>query len=152
RFYELFLVWKDDPNYSHGFLVPLVSAFFAWRAYRRLGPPRDGDLTPGLVWLIGGCFVHLAAVLIWFPPVDFVAVAAILSGAAVAAGGRDWARGFRFPILFLFFTFPLPAVVTSALALWLQGVVTWLAAGALSFFVPVHQEGYFLHLPGHDLE
>jgi exosortase len=152
RFYELFLDWKDDPTYSHGFLVPLVSAWFAWRAYRRQGPPRAGDLAPGLVWLVGGCLVHLVAVVVWFPPVDFVALGAVLYGLALLAGGRAWANGFAFPILFLFFMFPLPAALTNAVAVWLQGVVAFLAANVLSFFTPVHQEGYFLKLPGHQLE
>ena len=28
---DLASVWSDDPNYSHGFIVPVVSAALVWR-------------------------------------------------------------------------------------------------------------------------
>ena len=33
--------WLNDPQYSHGFLVPLFSGYLLWRAYKA------GRLTPG---------------------------------------------------------------------------------------------------------
>jgi exosortase len=148
RFAELYANWKDDPNYSHGFLVPLVSAFLAYRAYRRQGPPREGNLAAGLFWVAVGGLFHLFAVLIWWPPVDFLALAMTLFGVAVAAGGRAWARGFVFPIFFLFFMFPLPVVLVDRTALWLQDNVTGLATHLLNLFFPTHRVGNFIHAAG----
>jgi exosortase len=152
RFVELVRVWSEDDNYSHGFLVPLVSAYLAYQYVRRVGGPREGNVPAGLVWLVGGCFLHLAAVVLWWPPIDYVALVTILHGLAVLAGGREWARGFRFPILFLFFLFPLPVALTDRLAVELQGIVTTLSTLVLSFFLPVHRDGYEILLPGPRLE
>jgi exosortase len=148
RFVELYGNWKDDPNYSHGFLVPLVSAFLAYRIYQRQGAPREGNLAAGLFWVVAGGLLHLFAVLIWWPPVDFLALAMILFGAAVAAGGRAWARGFVFPIFFLFFMFPLPVVLVDRTALWLQDTVTGLATHLLGLFIPTFRDGNFIHAAG----
>lgn len=152
RFVELVHLWRNDENYSHGFFIPLVSGYLAWRWLRQAGPPVAGNLTYGLVWLTFGCVVHLAAVVIWLPPVDFLGLAAMLYGLAILAGGRNWAAGFTFPILYLFVAFPLPVAWTESLSLWLQGVVTSLAAALLQMIGPVYREGNFLFLPGHPLE
>lgn len=152
RFVELAAVWYDDPNYSHGFLVPLVSGYFAWQAWRHAGWPRGGDLALGVAWLAVGGLLHLAAVVVWLPPVDFLALASLLYGLALLAGGRGWARGFAFSIGFLFFCFPLPAALTGAAALELQDVVTSLGTGVLQLFLPAWREGNFIHLPGQQLE
>jgi exosortase len=152
RFLELKATWDEDRNYSHGYLVPFVSAYLAYLVWQRQGSPRRGNFRAGIAWLGVGCLLHLFAVVVWYPPVDFVALTSILYGFAVLAGGRQWARGFRFPILFLFFLFPLPAALTNDMAVWLQGTVTTLATHTLGFFVPVHREGNFIQMAGGSME
>ncbi len=152
RLLELYSFWCADPNYSHGFLVPLVSGFFAYQVVRERGLPQGGDLQAGLVWFVGGCCLHLLALLVWWPLVDCLALSALLYGIAVLLGGRSWARNFLFPIFFLFFMFPLPVSVTEKAALWLQGVVSNLAAPILGIFIPAFQQGNQIHLPGQRLE
>src|SRR2546423_15512369 len=51
---DMAIQWWDDPNYSHGYLVPLFSGYVLWR--RREGLAADvaeGDWL-GLVVLLGG--------------------------------------------------------------------------------------------------
>src|SRR5262245_33533987 len=58
--------WADDPQYSHGFLVPLFSAYLLWRsnALTRIGPsaPLLGCglfvVVLGMRWLAGGLLFH----------------------------------------------------------------------------------------------
>jgi exosortase len=152
RFRELYALWNQDPNYSHGFLVPLVGAYLAWVVLRRQGLTGEGDLRAGLLWVVVGCALHLWAVIVWWPPVDFIAVAALLYGFAVLAGGRRWAAGFLFPILFLFFMFPLSPVLLDLAARKLQAVVSTLAVLLLQLFVPAYQIGNNLVLPGQPLK
>jgi exosortase len=152
RFFELYLVWRADDNYSHGFLVPLVSAYLAWEIYQRQGLTGKGSLPGGLFLIALGVLAHLASVVVWWPLLDFLALTSILFGTAVLVGGRAWARGFAFPILFLFFMFPLPTAFIDQVAVWLQGVVTPAAAFVLRMFVPVYRQGNFLYLPGTPLE
>jgi exosortase len=152
RFCELARNWLEDDNCSHGFLVPFVSGFLLVRHLRRQGWPQQSDLGGGLIFLLAGCFLHLAAVVVWLPPLDFLALAALLHGGARAVGGRQWAAGLWFPILFLFFLFPLPAALTDGLSTMLQDVVTTLATFFLQLFLPAWRQGNWIFLPGQQLE
>jgi len=152
RFGELYGGWNTDDNYSHGFLVPIVSVWLAWGVLRRQGWSEEGDLRSGLLWAGLGCALHLWADVIWWPPIDFLALCTLLYGLAVLAGGRRWAQGFLFPILFLFFMFPLSPVLLGRIATWLQGMVATSATWLLQIFVPVYQQGSTIMLPGHPLE
>jgi hypothetical protein len=58
--------WSTDDNYSHGFLVPLLSLYFANDAASR---PREttagrGGVALGSLLLLGGILVKLATVLV----------------------------------------------------------------------------------------
>ncbi len=152
RFQELYLLWQHDDNYSHGFLVPVVSAFLAWGVYKKQGAPREGSLRAGLFWIITGCVLHLWSAVIGGSTVDFLALCTLLYGTAVLAGGRSWAKGFSFPILFLFFMFPLPQFVTDWMAVQLQAIVTPVAAFVLQLFVPTARDGNHLKIAGQAME
>jgi exosortase len=152
RFLDLYDTWTTNDNYSHGFLIPVVSAVLAWGVLRRQGWTGEGSPRAGLFWVATGCVLHLWADVIWWPPFDFLALAVLLYGLAVLAGGRRWAQGFLFPILFLFFMFPLPPALLNYAAIWLQGVVSTAATAVLQLFIPAHQRGNSIYLPGHPVE
>jgi exosortase len=145
---QLIDLWNSDPNYSHGYAIPILAAFPAWSYLKRVGIPSSGEPVLGAMYLLSGGFLHLTAQVIVLPPVDFVALAFVLRGLAVTAGGREWARGFTFPILFLFFMFPLPVTWTGYVALWLQDAVTRVSAVVLEPFVACYRRGNTLSLAG----
>ena len=89
RFRELYAGWISDDNYSHGFLVPIVSAWLAWEVPAGTGRGKCGTI-PGLFWVVTGCTLHLWADIVWWPPMDFLALVTLLYGFAVLAGGRPW--------------------------------------------------------------
>lgn len=143
--------WWSDASYSHGFLVPIMSLLLAVRWYVRSRPRLEEESSwIGAAELLAGCGVHWAASVIVSPLVDFVGLVLVLHGLAWLLGGRAWARGLRFPILFLFFMFPLPSLLTSAAAVWLQDVVTGVSAEVLNVTWVCHRKGNALYLPGLD--
>ncbi len=152
RFRQLYEIWRIDDNYSHGFLVPAISAYLAWGVLQRQGLSGKPNFALGGLLLTLGCLLRLAAVVVPVPLADFVALAVLLFGLAVLVGGLRWGTGFLFPILFLFFMFQLPPALDVKLAVWLQGLVTTVSTWVLQVFVPAYHDGNRLVLPGHPLE
>ncbi len=100
--------WSDDPQYSHGFLVPFFSAFLLWRAAKvgpLFGSPRPVLGAAMLVvlvavrWLAGGLLFH---------QLDALALLLSLMAFAVVAGGFKLARAVAPAVVFLVFAIPLP--------------------------------------------
>jgi exosortase len=141
-------LWRWDPSYSHGFLIPIISLWLAIRAYRRLGAPAQGDVRLGSMAMLAGCLLHLVTTIIAWPPLGFLALSLVLWGLAVTAGGVEWARGFLFPIGFLFFMYPLPVTWTGYLGLVLQEWVARLSAAILDPFLVCYRRGNSLQLAG----
>ncbi|HXD87430.1 MAG TPA: exosortase/archaeosortase family protein [Urbifossiella sp.] len=98
--------WVNDPQYSHGFLVPLFSAYLLWKSE----PQRAFSPRP---WL-GGCLLILcvamrgAAGSLLFHQLDAAAFLLGLAAIALAAGGMPLVRRTAPAIAFLIFMVPLP--------------------------------------------
>lgn len=143
-------LWQQDDNYSHGYVVVPISVWLGWRIYRRVGPPRGGEGGFASINLVVGLLLQGLAVVVRWPPLSYLALICIVRGTLVAAGGRRWANAFNFPLLFLFFMFPLPVTWTSYLSLWLQEIVARVSETVLSLFVVCHRVGHSLRIAGVD--
>ena len=57
--------WRDDPQYSHGFLVPIFSAYLLWRNRKTLatGADREIDELLGKTARVAVCVVERRALI-----------------------------------------------------------------------------------------
>lgn len=149
-FAKLVQLWERDPNYSHGYLIGPICLFLAYTAYRRVGPPVRGELRLGLFGVTIGVLLQLATGVVQWPPLSFLGMLFVFRGLLVCAGGRVWASAFTFPLLFLFFMFPLPVTWTGYAALWLQDIVSKLSETIISLFVVCHRVGHTIRIAGVD--
>jgi len=139
--------WATDDNYSHGFLIAPLAAWFAWQQRTRLAtlPVRPSS------W--GAVGVAAAAVLFVLGRLGAelfltrLSLIVLLAGSIALLFGTAHVKMLRFPLLFLLLMVPLPAVVFNQIAFPLQllasqvGEVTLRAAG-----VPVLRDGNVLEL------
>jgi exosortase len=122
---ELYDTWANNPEYSHGMLVPFFAVYLL---YRRLGVPVT---TPTRPWPIIACGVlALAAVLrlagsaTGFLPLEGLSLVLCLAGLTVLAAGRDGLARFWPPVVFLLFMIPLPYEASRLMGAELQRVGT----------------------------
>lgn len=104
---------KEDSYYSHGFLVPLVSAYLIWRkreTLRKLLPHRASSKS-GLAMLVGGLLLHLASVGLRVNVGSYLSLLIVIGGLVWYILGKEITRQLLFPIAFLVFMIPLPSVV-----------------------------------------
>jgi exosortase len=142
-------VWATDENYSHGFLVPLISLYFANEAARRGPTPLRGGAGLGLA-LLG---LALAGRLVTIPvPVPFVSDVSFLLGLAGICSlmaGAGALRRYGFALAFLVFMIPLPVALYSMIASPLQRLASRIASALLNGVgIPVLCEGSMMTLPG----
>ncbi len=143
------LSWSTDENYSHGFLVPLISLYFANLAAER-GPLRvRGGALVGTGLLAGALLAKLATVVIAVGTLGDLALIVSIAGVVAVLAGTEALRRYGFAIAFLVFMVPLPVALYAAIASPLQLAVSHVASVLLNASgVPVLTEGNMMTLPG----
>ena len=145
--------WWDDPNYGHGFLVPLLAAWIVWRERSRLQgiSPRPANI--GLLVMLAAVALLIAGSLGAEVFISRVSLIILLAGMALFLSGREMLRAAAFPLFFLAFMIPLPAIIYYQITFPLQLIASRVAAACLEATnVPVLREGNLLYLPNYTLE
>ena len=146
---EALMVAWQLPEYSHGPLIPVLSALLFLRQLKEV-PANTGDVpdrTPGIYLLIFSLLMALAGKLSKID--DIVAYALILWVGAVLLISFGWRVGKHFwpPVLHLVYMLPLPGVLYYKLSTWLQMVSSELGVWLLQVIdVPVFLEGNIIDL------
>lgn len=144
---DLVKQWWTDPNYSHGFLVPLAAAYFGWRMRDRLARLPRRPTQWGLALLLVSQGVLLVGVLGAEFFLQRSSLLLLLAGGILFLFGWGHLRALAFPLALLLLAIPLPAIVFNAVAFPLQLTASSWAEGFLhACQVPVFREGNILVL------
>lgn len=145
--------WNRQPDYSHGFLVAPLAAFFLWVRRDRF-PGVAGHLAwPGLALILLSVGMRIFASRYYMEAIDGWSI-------MVWAGGVAWLLGgwrvfcWSLPaVAFLWFMVPLPFRFERALSLPLQSIATKLSCWGLQVLgQPAVAEGHTILLGDYPLE
>ncbi len=138
-----------ETYYSHGFMVPLISIFIAWKNREFLkNIEMKSDIT-GLVIIGVFLFINIicAALRVYFVS-GFTFVFA-LGGLVMYFFGREAVRKMLFPIFFLLAMVPLPLVIIGNLTVTLKLFVTKSTVFVLNHIgFPSVMDGSTIRMPG----
>jgi exosortase len=151
--YHLVRQWWNDPNFSHGFFVPLFSGWVLWQTRGRLKriPPEPSAW--GLPVIVGALLVLVLGIFGAELFLSRVSLILLSIGLVIFFFGWAMLRAVMFPLLFLILMIPIPAIVFSQITFPLQILASKLAGGTLPFCgVPVLREGNVINLPAMPLE
>jgi exosortase len=143
------VVWSTDENYSHGFLVPLISLYFANEVARR-GPiaVRSG-MGLGSLMIAAALLLKLTTILIPFPVASDYGLLVALAGICALLVGIDALKQYWFAFFFLVFMIPLPVALYTMIANPLQLLVSQVATSMLNVLgIPSLCEGNMITLAG----
>jgi exosortase len=139
---ELFDKWMNDPQYSHGILVPLFSVYLLFRQSNKF--PQNPTPWPVLgftVLAIALLLRGLAALLI-FLTLDAFSMVLCITGILLVLGGKDILRWSWQALVFSLFMIPLPYQVERMMGAELQQIATLSSTFLLqSFGQPALSEG-----------
>jgi len=145
--------WWNDPNFSHGFFVPLFSGFVLWQERDRLSRLSVRPSWSGLPLLIIALVLLIVGQLgaeIFLARSSFVI---LLAGLTILFLGWNIFRAVLFPWAFLFLMIPIPAILFNQITFPLQLLASQVAATTLPLLgVPILREGNVINLPAMALE
>jgi len=145
--WDLAAQWWDDPNYSHGFLVPVFSGFLVWQQRHRLRTLSPRGVRFGLVVLVAGILELLLGDLGAENFLMRSSLLMIVTGLILFHLGPEVLRVVAFPLGFLIFMIPLPATLFYAITFPLQSFAASQAATVLEWIgIPVLLDGNVIHL------
>jgi exosortase len=134
--------WHSDPQYSHGYLVPVFSCVLLYLRRSQLPGASIRADWRGLLLLAFGALGYVAAGYVNF---DYLAIASllpVLAGIAVLVGGWPALRWSWPGIAFLIFMIPLPHRLEHALGGPLRSIATQLSTWSLQLLgFPAFGEG-----------
>ncbi len=150
---DLYNIWNLKPEYSHGVIIPLLSAFLIWRQREQLrGLPFTGSWS-GLALIAIGLVLRFIGAATTMHTFEHYAFLFVLYGLVLSLTGPLLFRRLWMPLIILIFAVPLPSFFNNSLSLHLQllsselGVWVIRAAG-----ISVLLEGNVIDLGSYQLE
>lgn len=145
--------WSEDPNYSHGFLVPFIAVYFVWLKKDTLLNLPIRSASTGLIVVAFAFFVLIAGIAAQEFFTQRSSLVLLLIGIVIFLYGWSWFKTLALPLGFLFFMIPLPYIVYDAMAFPLKLFVAKFSVIALKLMgVVVLREGNIIMFPTTVLE
>jgi len=150
---ELVRDWIRDANYSHGFLMPVVSAFVLYGSRKAL---RDTARAPSLLG-VAGLLAAGAMLVVGTAGAEVftqrMSLLVLLASLVLFLLGWGHLKLTAFPIAFLFFAIPLPYVIYYGLTGPMQALAAKVAVVSMKGLgIPAILQGNMIHLANTSLE
>ena len=139
-----------DSYYSHGFLVPLVSAYLIWRKRKRIESLLSAASSSGtgLILLVTGLSLHFISTALKINFASYLSLPIVLGATALYLFGKRITRELLFPLAFLIFMLPLPSVLIIAISFKMKLLAAQLACWAVNMIgIQVTRDGSTVYLP-----
>lgn len=151
--FELLKRWTTQEEYSHGFLIPLVTAWLLWTRrdvlVASMGPPAWTGAALVLLAMVMHVVGDLSAIFV----LSQLAFIVTLLGIVLAIGGASLLRVSLVPLIFLIFAIPLPYFIDASLSLQLQLISSQLGVFFIRLFqIAVYLDGNVIDLGTYKLQ
>ena len=150
---ELLRRWEVKEEYSHGYMIPFVTAFLIWQRKDRL----QQQVFKGSWW--GVALVALAIILLALGRlstlflIEQISLVLLLIGIAWALMGWAAFRIIVVPLLILFFMVPLPQFFLAEISQHLQFLSSEIGVAVIRLFgISVYLEGNVIDLGAYKLQ
>ena len=143
----------DDPNYSHGLLIPFVTLYLVKEKLPELRAAARSSSLFGLTVVVFSLLLFIAGHVgaeFFSKRISFIL---LLYGMILFLEGREIASILAFPVGILFFAVPLPYVLYNSIAFPLKLIASRIAVWFIALLgIPVYLEGNVITLAHTTLE
>lgn len=146
--------WYNDGDYSHGFLVPVLSAYLIWQRRDKLAEVARKPSNLGVLVVLFSLSLLFLGSLGAELFLTRISIVVTICGLIVYFSGWRMLRAMTFPLAFLLFAIPIPTLIYNEIVFPLQGIASKFATGILETLnlFPIMREGNVLIMPGMRLE
>ncbi len=137
----------QDSYYSHGYLIPFVSAYLIYLRRKEIGQVSLESTPIGLGVIIFALSIHLLGVLGDINFISGFSIVFYLLGCSLYLLGTRITWIIAFPLFFLIFMCPIPESYINLVALPSKSMATSLALYFMDLVkIPYVREGFIIHL------
>jgi exosortase len=149
----LILQWWSEPDYGHGFFVPLFSCYILWRERERWTRTEIRPSNFGFVVMIGAVGLLLLGSLGAELFISRFSLLVLLAGMILFLAGWRMLRAVSFPLGYLMWMIPIPVIIYNQITFPLQLIASRFATAWLELVqVPVLRDGNILVMSNYSLE
>lgn len=145
--------WSTREEYSHGFLIPLISAYLIWQRSDVLRQIRFESSWPALLVLLAGVFLFFLGEISTVYTIVQYAFLVALYGLVWALVGTRVFKIIAVPLLLLLFMVPFPSFIYNNLSSKLQLISSEIGVFVIRLFgISVFLEGNVIDLGSYKLQ
>jgi exosortase len=145
--------WWTDPNYGHGFFVPLFSGYILWHQRERWMKSEIEPSNFGLLVMLGAVALLFIGSLGAELFTSRFSLLVLIAGIILFLAGWKMLRAVAFPLAFLIFMIPIPVIIYNQITFPLQLIASrWATVWLEVAQVPVLRDGNVLILSNLSLE
>ena len=145
--------WIHMPDFSHGFLIPIVSFYFVYEKRKQLSALSPSTAWTGFGLIVFGILLFLLGNLATEYFTMRFSMLVVLGGIILFLLGREFYKTFLFPLVFLIFMIPIPSVLMDRITFPMQLFASKVAAKSLYLIgIPALREGNVILLANTSLE
>ncbi len=150
---NLFFVWTNEDNYSHGILIPAVSAYLVWQVRHHLYNLKENPNWVSIPITVFTLCVLFIGELTGSHLLINYSLYILLFAVILAIFGWKGFKILLIPYMLLFFAIPLPQFFETMLSADLQLISSTIGVKLLQLInVPVFQEGNIIDLGDYKLQ
>jgi exosortase A len=151
--YRMVIIWQNDSNYSHGFLIPFIAGYILWQKRDRIKNVAASPSNLSILIVIAGLLVYLIGNLSGESYTMRFSMLIVLAGTILFTYGIGLFKVVSFPFFYLIFMLPLPYILYDSVAFPLKLFVSKISVDFLKLIdVLVLREGNIIYLADTTLE